>query len=105
MPARVSIARAVSWSWAGLVQRLGARFGHAGVAQAELAHGLAHEARLLAVALHQGDLQARAGDRQRDAGQAGAGAEVGQAASATNGCIASESSRWRVPSPAGRGWR
>ncbi|KEZ99445.1 hypothetical protein A11M_0101040 [Xanthomonas vasicola pv. vasculorum NCPPB 895] len=63
-----------------LVQRFGARFGHAGVAQLQMAQGFAHEARLLAVAFHQRYLQLRAGDRQGDAGQAGAGAQVGQSA-------------------------
>ncbi len=61
-------------------QRLGARLGHAGIAQAQLANGFAHETGLLAVALDQGHLQLRARDRQRDARQPGAGPQIGQGA-------------------------
>ena len=63
---------------ARFVQRLDPALGHAHVGQAELADRLAHEPRLLAVALDQGHAQPGSGDRKRDAGQAGAGAQVGQ---------------------------
>ncbi len=61
------------------LERFDAGFGHADIAQLELTHRFAQKARFLAVALHQGDVQAGGGNRQRNAGQAGAGAQIGQA--------------------------
>jgi hypothetical protein len=62
----------------GAADRLHALFGNRRVGKAQLAHGGAQEARLLAVGIHQRHAPAGRGDGQRNAGQAGAAAEVGK---------------------------
>ena len=66
------------------LERFDARFGHADIAQLELTHRFTQKTRFLAVALYQGDVQRRGSNRQRDAGQAGAGAQIGQAVQITH---------------------
>ena len=81
---------------------LDAALGDAHALELEPAHGLAQEARLLAVRIDQQDLALGRRDRERNAGQARRRCRDRRASRrATYGRIASESSRWRVTISAG----